>query len=182
MNYGNIIRCDVANGIGIRTSLFVSGCRHHCKECFNPQTWSFTFGKPYTDETKQDILNSLKQSQIQGLTILGGEPFEPENQEEILKLVKAVKTECPNKNIWIYSGYTFEELHGISDRFPWMNTCQSVNNCKEILSYIDILVDGEFQKELYNIKLNYRGSSNQRIIDIPKTLQTKTLCEKTELY
>lgn len=182
MNYGNIIDCDIANGLGLRTSLFVSGCRHHCKDCFNPQTWSFKFGSPYTKKTKQEILDSLNNPHIQGLTILGGEPFEPENQKEILDLVKTAKKEYPEKNIWIYSGYTIEELTGKSDKFPWMTSDESIQNCKDILSYTDTLVDGEFKTDLKDITLKYRGSSNQRIINVKKSLSEKNVCEETKLY
>lgn len=182
MNYGNIINCDIANGLGLRTSLFVSGCRHHCKDCFNPQTWSFQFGSPYTVETKNQILQSLNNPHIQGLTILGGEPMEPENQPDILDLVKTVKEQYPEKDIWIYSGYTIEELTGYSDKFEWMTHPKSIENCRNILSYTDTLVDGEFVTELHDIRLKYRGSSNQRIIDVKKTLCEKKLCERKELY
>lgn len=180
MYYGNIIYCDIANGLGCRTSLFVSGCRHCCKNCFNPMTWSFQYGKPYTQETKQQILKSIKLSHIQGLTILGGEPFEPENQEEVLDLVTTVKELYPNKNIWIYSGYTFEQLMGeMCEKFTHMTTQTSINNCKEILKHIDILVDGEFKEHLYNITLKYKGSSNQRIIDVQETLKLGEVREKS---
>lgn len=177
MNYGNIIYCDIANGLGCRTSLFVSGCRHHCKNCFNPMTWDFKYGKPYTKETKQTILQSIDKPYIDGLTILGGEPFEPENQETVLDLVKTVHKQFPDKSIWIYSGYTINELIGKSYRFKHMNTDTSIQNCKEILSYTNVLVDGEFIEDLYSIGLKYRGSSNQRIIDIQKTIQKQKLCE-----
>ena len=166
MNYGEIKKYDIANGIGVRTSLFVSGCRHHCKGCFNPETWNFEYGKTYTKETENDIVSSLAPYYISGLTVLGGEPFEPENQATIVGLLKRVKEEYPDKNIWVYSGYLFEELMG---KIPSHARCEVTD---EMLSYIDILVDGEFVKAKKDISLHFRGSSNQRIIDVKKTLET----------
>lgn len=166
MNYGEIKKYDIANGIGVRTSLFVSGCRHHCKGCFNPETWSFEYGKTYTKETENDIVSSLAPYYISGLTVLGGEPFEPENQATIVGLLKRVKEEYPDKNIWVYSGYLFEELAG---KIPSHARCEVTD---EMLSYIDILVDGEFVESKKDISLHFRGSSNQRIIDVKKTLET----------
>ncbi len=166
MNYGEIKKYDIANGIGVRTSLFVSGCRHHCKGCFNPETWSFEYGKTYTKETENDIVSSLAPYYISGLTVLGGEPFEPENQATIVGLLKRVKEEYPDKNIWVYSGYLFEELMG---KIPSHARCEVTD---EMLSYIDILVDGEFVEAKKDISLHFRGSSNQRIIDVKKTLET----------
>lgn len=165
MNYGEIKKYDIANGIGVRTSLFVSGCRHHCKGCFNPETWSFEYGKTYTKETENDIVSSLAPYYISGLTVLGGEPFEPENQATIVKLLKRVKEEYADKNIWVYSGYLFEELVG---KIPSHARCEVTD---EMLSYIDILVDGEFVEAKKDISLHFRGSSNQRIIDVKKTLE-----------
>lgn len=166
MNYGEIKKYDIANGIGVRTSLFVSGCRHHCKGCFNPETWSFEYGKTYTKETENDIVSSLAPYYISGLTVLGGEPFEPENQATVVGLLKRVKEEYPDKNIWVYSGYLFEELMG---KIPSHARCEVTD---EMLSYIDILVDGEFVEAKKDISLHFRGSSNQRIIDVKKTLET----------
>lgn len=166
MNYGEIKKYDIANGIGVRTSLFVSGCRHHCKGCFNPETWSFEYGKTYTKETENDIVSSLAPYYISGLTVLGGEPFEPENQVTVVGLLKRVKEEYPDKNIWVYSGYLFEELVG---KKPSHARCEVTD---EMLSYIDILVDGEFVEAKKDISLHFRGSSNQRIIDVKKTLET----------
>lgn len=166
MNYGEIKKYDIANGIGVRTSLFVSGCRHHCKGCFNPETWSFEYGKTYTKETEDDIVSSIAPYYISGLTVLGGEPFEPENQATIVGLLKRVKEEYPDKNIWVYSGYLFEELTG---KIPSHARCEVTD---EMLSYIDILVDGEFVEAKKDISLHFRGSSNQRIIDVKKTLET----------
>lgn len=166
MNYGEIKKYDIANGIGVRTSLFVSGCRHHCKGCFNPETWSFEYGKTYTKETENDIVSSLAPYYISGLTVLGGEPFEPENQATVVGLLKRVKEEYKDKNIWVYSGYLFEELIG---KIPSHARCEVTD---EMLSYIDILVDGEFVEVKKDISLHFRGSSNQRIIDVKKTLET----------
>ena len=168
MNYANIKFNDIANGEGVRTSLFVSGCTHHCKNCFNKETWDFCYGKIF-DETVQDkIISSLKPEHISGLTLLGGEPMEPANQAALLPFVKKVKQLYPNKTIWCYSGYLFDkELVS-----PSRAHCQYT---KELLSYIDILVDGEFVDELKDITLRFKGSSNQRIIDVQKSLQIGTV-------
>ena len=171
MNYGKIIYCDTANGIGCRTVLFVSGCTHHCKGCFNDMAWPFDYGKEYTKETENKILESLKPDYIKGLSILGGEPMEPENQKEVWSLIKRVRKELPKKDIWVYSGYLWEELtgkvpsrcrHGLADRIRLDN----------ILQNIDVLVDGEFQEDKKNLMLEFRGSENQRVIDVKKTLET----------
>lgn len=179
MYYGKLSYCDTTNGIGCRTVLFVSGCRHHCKECFNADTWNFKYGKPYDNEVKQRILESLKPSYIDGLTILGGEPMEPENQPYILDLVTDIKKAYPHKTIWIYSGYTFEELIGqtslrqdLTDNLT--NKSISCTACaSEILKNIDILIDGEFHIQEKNLMLAFRGSANQRILDVPKSIQAK---------
>lgn len=147
MNYGMIRKVDVANGLGVRVSLFVSGCRNHCKGCFNPETWDFGYGRPFTKETGDVIIEALRPLWIQGLSILGGDPFEPENEEELIPFVKRVKAELPDKDIWIYSGYTFEELEG-----------------RELLRYADVLVDGPFIEDMKDAGLAFRGSRNQRII------------------
>ena len=164
MNYANIKFNDIANGEGVRTSLFVSGCTHHCKGCFNSETWDFNFGKPYTKEVEDKIIESLRPAHINGLTLLGGEPMEPANQKVLLELVKRVKKEFPNKNIWCYSGYLFdEELTKPSRAYaPWTS---------EFLSYIDVLIDGEFKIDLKDITLRFKGSSNQRIIDVQESLK-----------
>ncbi|MBR2621803.1 MAG: anaerobic ribonucleoside-triphosphate reductase activating protein [Clostridia bacterium] len=161
MNYATIKFCDIANGIGIRTVLFVSGCTHHCKGCFQPETWDFSYGQPYTEATEQQILDSLSPSYIHGLTLLGGEPMEPDNQRALLPLLRRLKTEYPRKTVWCYSGYTYEELTGVSRA-----RCEVTD---EMLSLIDVLVDGEFVLEKKNISLRFRGSENQRIIDLAKT-------------
>ena len=167
MNYGTIKFCDIANGIGIRTVLFVSGCTHHCKGCFQPETWDFDYGQPYTKETEQRILDSLAPSYIHGLTLLGGEPMEPDNQRALLSLLRRLKAEYPTKTVWCYSGYTYEELIGESRA-----RCEVTS---EMLLLIDVLVDGEFVLGQKNISLRFRGSENQRIIDLPKTRDQGTV-------
>jgi anaerobic ribonucleoside-triphosphate reductase activating protein len=164
MNYASIRKCDIANGEGIRVSLFVSGCTHRCKGCFNPEQWDFEFGEPFTAATENEILTALDNDFIDGLTILGGEPMEPANQAALLQLLRRVRAEMPSKNVWCYSGYTFEELTG---KTPSRARC---GHTDEMLSLIDVLVDGEFKEELKDIRLRFRGSSNQRVIDVGKTL------------
>lgn len=161
MKYGTVKKCDIANGVGVRTVLFVSGCTHHCKGCFQPETWSFDYGDEYTKEVEDDIIESLKPDYIDGLTLLGGEPFEPQNQRVLIKLLRRIKTELPQKTIWSFSGYTYEELTGQSRA-----VCEVTN---EMLSMLDVLVDGEFVEEKRNISLRFRGSENQRLIDMNKT-------------
>lgn len=162
MNYADIKQYDVANGLGIRVSLFVSGCTHHCKNCFNKETWDFQYGNPFTEEEIQKILDYLKPSYVSGLSLLGGEPFEPENQEGLLPLVRKVKEVYPEKDIWCYTGYLFDEdiCGKMLDHVP---------ETRELLSYIDILIDGPFVEERKNLKIRFRGSDNQRIIDVKKT-------------
>ncbi len=164
MNYANIKYNDIANGEGVRVSLFVSGCTHHCKHCFNKETWDFNYGKPFDETVKQKILNALRPEHINGLTLLGGEPMEPANQLGLLDFVRTVKSEYPNKTIWCYSGYLFDEelLKPSRAHCEWT---------KELLSYIDILVDGEFKNELKDITLRFKGSSNQRVIDVQQSLK-----------
>lgn len=166
MNYGRIYYADIANGVGCRTSLFLSGCRNHCKECFNPETWDFSYGKPFDADIQETVIDSIRPSYIEGLSILGGEPMEPENQEALLPFLKDVKTACPNKTVWLYSGFTWEELtddaKGARCRTEWID---------EILPLIDILVDGRFELEKKNISLKFRGSENQRIIKVPASLK-----------
>ncbi len=167
MNYGEIKKTDIANGPGVRVSLFVSGCTHHCKGCFNPETWNFSYGKPFTQETAEEILQAMQPVYISGLTLLGGEPLEERNQKELLGLVKRVKEVYPQKTIWCYTGYTFE-----TDVLQRMCVQQPVTG--ELLSYIDVLVDGEFIEELKNISLQFRGSENQRMIDVQASLSEKS--------
>lgn len=160
MNYAEIKNCDIANGPGVRVSLFVSGCTHHCPGCFNEVAWDFRYGKPFTQETIDLILGMLRPSYIRGLTLLGGEPFEPENQSAVVELLRQIKGEMPNKSIWAYSGYLFDR-DILSGR---------LGDTREYLSYLDVLVDGPFVLEKKNLSLRFRGSENQRIIDVPATL------------
>ena len=162
MNYALIRKNDIANGPGVRVSLFVSGCRHHCKGCFNPETWSFSYGKPFTDESVEEILTALKPEYVSGLSLLGGEPFEPENQEAVLSLVKKVKETMPEKSIWCYTGFLFENIRGGKVGDPTV--------ANELLSHIDVLVDGKFVEGLKDLSLLFRGSSNQRILDVKASL------------
>ena len=161
MYYGTIKKYDIANGPGVRVSLFVSGCRHHCKGCFNAETWDFRYGQLYTEETEKEILAALEPGYIQGFTLLGGEPFEPENQVELVHLLQKVRETYPEKDIWCYSGYLFDVDLAEGGRVYTEVT-------DEMLSYIDVLVDGEFVEELKDITLKFRGSSNQRILELAK--------------
>ena len=163
MNYATIKKNDIANGPGIRVSLFVSGCRHRCKNCFNSEAWDFNYGKEFNDATINEIINALKPDYVEGLSLLGGEPFEPENQEGLIKLLEKVRSELPCKNVWCYTGFTLEE--------DLMNGSE---NAKKLLSLIDVLVDGKFVEELKDASLIFRGSSNQNIIDVPKSLKKKS--------
>ena len=165
MNFGEIKNCDIANGLGCRVSLFVSGCTHHCKGCFNAQTWDFNFGEKFTEKTENYILDLLKPSYIRGLSLLGGEPFEPENQKVLLPFLKKVKSLFPDKTVWCYSGYLFEEIVGEKKA-----RC-TTDISKEMLSLIDVLVDGRFIESQKDIRLKFRGSSNQRIINVQNSLK-----------
>jgi len=162
MNYGAIKKYDIANGEGIRVSLFVSGCTHRCRNCFNQEAWDFGYGLPFTKDTEEEILQALAPDFISGLSLLGGEPFEPENQKELVKLVRRVKERYPRKDIWCYTGYTLERLL-VKSRAR----CQVTD---EFLAMIDVLVDGKFVEELKDISLPFRGSSNQRVIDVKASL------------
>ena len=157
MNYEKIDKCSVSNGAGVRTVLWVSGCDIHCYNCHNQQTWDFNSGIPFTDDTMQEILYDLSKPYIKGLTLSGGHPLDPHNAPKVLEIVKRVKMVFPNKDIWIYTGYVWEDI--IKD-----------NTLKEILKCTDVLVDGAYVDELRDISLAFRGSSNQRIIDIEKSL------------
>lgn len=168
MNYGTIKYLDIANGPGVRTSLFVSGCRHHCKGCFNPETWDFAYGKPYTPEVEQQILESLKPEYVHGFSLLGGEPFEPENQEELVDLLEKIKATYPQKTIWCYTGYLYDV-----DLQKGGSVYTDVTD--RMLSLIDVLVDGEFILEQKDITLVFRGSKNQRIIDLSATYGRKNI-------
>lgn len=161
MNYCGIKKCDIANGIGVRVTLFVSGCTHHCKGCFQPETWDFAYGDLFTAETEKEIQEAMAPDYINGLTLLGGEPFEPENQRVLVDFLKKVKGKYPKKSIWCYTGYLYEEL--LSDSRA---RCEVTD---EMLSMIDVLVDGEFELDKKNISLQFRGSENQRLIDLNKT-------------
>lgn len=163
MNYAEIKNCDIANGPGVRISLFVSGCTHHCKGCFNEVAWDFHYGTPFTQETIDKILEMMRPGYISGLTLLGGEPFEPQNQEPIVELLRQIKQKMPDKSIWAFSGYLFDR-DILSGRLgDWKVT-------QEYLSYLDVLVDGPFVEEKKNLSLRFRGSENQRIIDVPASL------------
>ncbi|MBQ3573088.1 MAG: anaerobic ribonucleoside-triphosphate reductase activating protein [Clostridia bacterium] len=163
MHYGEIKNCDIANGPGVRVSLFVSGCTNHCKNCFQPQTWDFEYGTPFTNETENKILDMLAPGYINGLTVLGGEPFEPSNQRALYPFLQRVLEQYPQKSIWMFSGFTFEELQSDASH----PRCEVTD---AILSLIDVLVDGRYDESLKNLSLKFRGSSNQRLIDMKATL------------
>ena len=165
MNYATIKNCDIANGPGVRVSLFVSGCTHHCKGCFNQEAWDFHFGKPFTQETIAQILAMLAPGYIRGITYLGGEPFEPENQPALLELSRRIKAKYPEKSIWSFTGYLFDRDILAKRLGPWEIT-------RELLSYLDVLVDGPFIAAQKNLSLRFRGSSNQRLIDVPASLKS----------
>lgn len=161
MNYATIKNCDIANGPGVRVSLFVSGCTHHCPGCFNQVAWDFDYGQPFTEETIAAILEMLRPDYIQGLTLLGGEPFEPQNQGAVVALLRRIQAEMPQKNIWAFSGYLFEQ-DILSGR---------LGDTSEYLSYLDVLVDGPFVEAKKNLNLRFRGSENQRLIDVKASLK-----------
>lgn len=161
MNYAAIKYYDIANGTGVRVSLFVSGCRHHCKGCFNAETWDFNYGSLFTKDTQKDILEALKPAYIQGFSLLGGEPFEPENQQVLAGLLRNIRQTYPDKTIWCYTGYLYDV-----DLIPGGKVFTDVT--EEMLSYIDVLVDGEFIEAQKDISLQFRGSRNQRIIELHK--------------
>ena len=165
MKYAAIKNCDIANGPGVRVSLFVSGCTHRCKGCFNEVAWDFDYGEEFTQQTIDDILSMLRPDHIRGLTLLGGEPFEPQNQGPVVELLRQVRKKYPDKSIWAFSGYVFDR-DILSGRLgPWEIT-------KEFLSYLDVLVDGPFVEARKNLSLRFRGSENQRLIDVPASLQS----------
>ena len=163
MNYCNVKNCDIANGVGVRVSLFVSGCRNRCKNCFQPETWDFNYGKHFDEQTEEKLIKMLAPSYINGLTVLGGEPMEPENQRALLPFLKKVKAAYPQKTIWLYTGFTLEELRSPDCRAHTEYT-------EEILKLLTVLVDGRFVEEKKNISLRFRGSENQRLIDVAATL------------
>ena len=164
MNYAEIKTCDIANGPGVRTSLFVSGCTHRCQNCFNKIAWDFNYGEPFTKETEDYILETLKPDYIKGLTLLGGEPMEHVNQIGLLPFIRRVKEMYPQKSIWCFTGYTFET--DILDRM-----CKEYAETAELISYFDVIVDGKFVQELRNLMLKFRGSENQRIIKVQESLK-----------
>lgn len=173
MNYGEIKKTDISNGEGVRVSLFVSGCTHHCRGCFNRETWDFAYGGPFTAATQQEIICLLRPDYISGLSVLGGEPFEPVNQRGLLPLLRQVKEQYPEKNIWCYTGYLF-------DRDLLRESRARCEATDEMLSLTDVLVDGEFIQEQKNISLRFRGSENQRIIDVQKSLREGRVCLEEE--
>lgn len=162
MNYGNIKKTDIANGPGVRVSLFVSGCRNHCKGCFNPETWSFRYGKPFDAIVGYEVMEALAPDYISGLSILGGDPMEPENVDIVTSFCSIVKDTYPTKTIWLYTGYKYED---IAEKYP------------DLLKFIDVMVDGPFIEELKDISLTFRGSSNQRIINVPESLKADRVVE-----
>jgi anaerobic ribonucleoside-triphosphate reductase activating protein len=164
LNVAAIKKTDVANGPGIRVSLFVSGCRHACPGCFNAEAWDFHFGHPFCAADETEILNALSSAYIRGFSLLGGEPFEPENVPGLAALVKKIRTECPGKDIWCYSGFTFEELLELPYAMP-------------LLAQLDVLVDGKFIESQKDLNLRFRGSRNQRLIDVAKALQNRNAVE-----
>ena len=164
MNYATIKNCDIANGPGVRVSLFVSGCTHRCPGCFNQVAWDFNYGTPFTQHTVDDILEMLKPAYVKGLTLLGGEPFEPQNQPAIVDLLRQVKQKYPEKSIWAFSGYLFDK-----DILAWRLGPREIT--EEYLSYLDVLVDGPFVEAKKNLSLRFRGSENQRLIDVPASLK-----------
>lgn len=165
MNYGTIKYCDIANGEGVRTSLFVSGCTHRCKECFQPETWDFTYGSPFTDAEADHIIESLSPFYVDGLTVLGGEPMEPANQPAVADLLERVRAHYPEKTIWVYTGDLYEDLNDPANP-------RRTDATDRILSAATVLVDGPFMRELKDLSLRFRGSSNQRIIDLERTRAT----------
>ena len=165
MYYAAIKNCDIANGPGVRVSLFVSGCTHHCPGCFNEVAWDFDYGQPFTQQTIDSVLDMLRPDYIRGLTLLGGEPFEPQNQAAVVELLRQVKQQLPEKSIWAFSGYLFDK-DMLSGR---------LGDLGEYLSYLDVLVDGRFVESKKNLSLRFRGSENQRLIDVPASLDSGTV-------
>lgn len=170
MHYSAVKYFDIANGTGVRTVLFVSGCRNHCKGCFQPETWDFSYGQPFTRKVEDALIESLQPSYIKGLTLLGGDPMEPENQAALLPFLRRVKKLCPEKDIWAYTGY-------VLDRDLVSGGKCDTQDTQEMLSYIDVLVDGPFLEEEYSIMLKFKGSANQRVIDCKHYAATGTIVE-----
>jgi anaerobic ribonucleoside-triphosphate reductase activating protein len=173
MNYADIKKIDVANGEGVRVSVFVSGCNHHCKGCFNQCAWDFNYGKEFSEKEEQQIIDYMNHDYISGLSLLGGEPLEPRNQEGLLPLVKKVKEKFPNKNIWCYTGFDFEK--DVVGKMAKDN-----ETTRELLKYIDVIVDGKFEEDKRDLKLQFRGSSNQKIVDVKKSLQTGQIVKEIQ--
>ncbi len=164
MNYGAIKKTDIANGVGVRVTLFVSGCRNHCPGCFQPETWDFTYGKHFNEESMQEILKAMEPSYITGFTMLGGEPFEPENQPKVCQILTRIRQMYPEKSLWSYTGYTLDK-----DLVP--GGSKYTEETDKILALLDVLVDGRFEEDKKDITLLFRGSANQRIIDMPRTIK-----------
>ncbi len=163
MNYCAIKKCDIANGVGVRTVLFVSGCTNHCEECFQPETWDFLYGEPFTKATEDEVINACRPAYVAGLTLLGGEPMEPANQRALLPFLHRFRRECPDKTVWCFSGFTLDHELLREGSYP---RCEVTD---EVLSLIDVLVDGRFVNAKKDISLRFRGSSNQRVIDMNET-------------
>ena len=163
MHYGAIKDCDIANGEGVRVTLFVSGCTNHCENCFQPETWDFCYGRPFTEETEEELLRLLKRDYINGLTLLGGEPFEPENQRALVPFLRRVRAELPGKTIWAFSGFRLD------DELLREGSYARCAVTGEMLALLDVLVDGRYVDRLKDISLRFRGSSNQRVIDLAET-------------
>ena len=173
MNYCGIKKCDIANGLCVRVTLFVSGCTHHCKGCFQPETWDFEYGDKFTEDTEKELLEALAPDYIHGITLLGGEPFEPENQVELVRFVRKVKEQYPTKDIWAFTGYVYDKDLVDGGR----KHCEVTD---ELLSMLDVLVDGPFIAEEKDLMLKFRGSRNQRVIDMKATLCNKDVVLKYE--
>ena len=173
MNYAAVKYCDIANGLGCRTVLFVSGCRNACKGCFQPETWAFDYGKPFDETIQKEIIDSLAPDYVQGITLLGGDPFEEENQKALLPFMKKLKEQYPNKDVWAYTGYIYDKDLVKDGRKHTQDT-------DELLSTIDVLVDGPFIEERKNIMLKFRGSDNQRVIDLKQTIENDKIILKME--
>ncbi len=171
MNWSEIKTNDIANGEGVRTSLFVSGCRHHCRNCFNEITWDFGHGNLFTEETMERIFDSVDHYWINGISLLGGEPFEPENQKVLLPFLVMFKERFPDKDVWCYTGFTIEDIIGTGEK----KSRAATDISKEMLSLIDVLVDGPYIDDLHDITLKFRGSSNQRVIDIKESIKQKKI-------
>lgn len=170
MNYALIKKTDIANGPGVRVSLFVSGCTHHCKECFNQETWDFQYGNLFDDSVMQELLKAIEPSYIAGFSLLGGDPFEKANRNTVLEILKKIKSAFPKKSIWCYTGYDFN-----NDIMKWLH--KEDNTVRDMLTYIDVLVDGEFIAERKNLNLRFRGSDNQKIIDVQQTMNSGQIIE-----